>query len=301
MSSKVSDEQLQSLVNLVNNRLREFGPDTFPLLSWGVVRLIHNAVEEWMGFDLPDAGAPNAPDAYQEVTVMDGYHIGYHIGYEKGFEAGKLAVNVFSPQREAGEISDSSGEKHLVSQAIPTNGNGNGNGTEQTPWDKLMTDFDVSPLKEAGEGNVSGGETSKMDEAIDATPKAEPEPMPEPDDAPDGIESIFSEKPDAPPITHPQAPIGVPRLPRTLEEADALVGAGMGKEERAADLRNTIYALQEMAVDGVMPSAGAWNENRPKGMLTATGIMGRHNLTWTELGGYAKLAMKRAGRVAANE
>lgn len=56
--SNVTDERLQDLVCLVNNRLREFGPDTFPLLSWGVVRLMLGAVREW--------------DEAQDVQVVHG-------------------------------------------------------------------------------------------------------------------------------------------------------------------------------------------------------------------------------------
>lgn len=69
-----SDEQLQDLVNLCNNRLREFGPDTLPPLSWGMVRLLLGAVEEWQ--------------QAQDEDVLEEYANARLQAYEKGYDAG---------------------------------------------------------------------------------------------------------------------------------------------------------------------------------------------------------------------
>lgn len=86
----------------------------------------------------------------------------------------------------------------------------------------------------------------------------------------------------------------VPRRDKVLSEVDeaALSRTRMNKDELAADLRAVIYALQDMAIDGEMPSMNDWLLHRPEGMLTAQGIQKRHNLIWSELADYAKLKLK---------
>lgn len=89
-------------------------------------------------------------------------------------------------------------------------------------------------------------------------------------------------------------PVDVARInqPRTLAVADAetLKSARMGSEERAAQYREIIAALQDMAVRGQMPSQGTWNADKPAHLPTHGAILARYNLAnWAELAQRAKL------------
>ncbi len=135
------------------------------------------------------------------------------------------------------------------------------------------------------------------------------EQTPEPDDDPYGIRSMFSEKPDAPPIAPPQAPMGVlsPAAAatlgpehgmvtplkvtgRTLEEADrALMCVGLNSEEKSAILRDIIAELQMLSANGEMPTMAIWDERKPPSLPKAPTALLRYGLTWGKLAEYANL------------
>lgn len=77
------------------------------------------------------------------------------------------------------------------------------------------------------------------------------------------------------------------------EMAHELENLRMSADPKAALLRETIHELQVMSVDGAMPTMVEWDEKRPEGMVTAQGIIKRHDLTWGDLARYAKLELKR--------
>ena len=93
-----------------------------------------------------------------------------------------------------------------------------------------------------------------------------------------------------------RSPIG---RPRTLAEVDhelARVVARMGSDDKAAHLREVLAELQMMSADGTMPTMVEWDAKKPAGMLSSSGIIKRHELTWNQLAGYARLSANKGGR-----
>lgn len=95
----VTDERLQDLVRLVNNRLREFGPDVFPVLSWGVVRLMLGAVREW---DDEDSSAERAA-IEREQWQTDIHDTVFTEGWQAGRESirREMAIRAALPQPDS--------------------------------------------------------------------------------------------------------------------------------------------------------------------------------------------------------
>jgi hypothetical protein len=61
-------------------------------------------------------------------------------------------------------------------------------------------------------------------------------------------------------------------------------------------LRNTIYELEYMSKDGVMPGRDEWDKKRPANFLSSEALMARYDLSWDALAGYAKLSVVKRGR-----
>lgn len=68
--SNLTKEQLDHLTQSIDDRLDEF-PGHFDHIAPGVVRIAFDVIEEWLGLDLPDAGAwPQAADVIAgELTL----------------------------------------------------------------------------------------------------------------------------------------------------------------------------------------------------------------------------------------
>lgn len=271
--SHLTAEQVTELTRRINERLGEWD---FPRnhigivekLSRGVVRLAHDEILVW----LDEQRAENLRERLEPLAGQDIFaeRYGEPTGAPDNNEARKTAF--FGARLE---------EKHVEQ----LRGIADGIGADGNLSAAVRHVIDTAPVPEPVEpaaGNQNG-RADKSGEKEDKSPAGAEQP-------PESIRAVT--------------------LPRTLAEVDAeaaedaeevnraaISGLRMSKEERATDLRATIYALQEMAVDGVMPSMTDWYKNRPDGMLTAQGIMSRHNLGWAELAAYAKLkANKRGGQ-----
>lgn len=76
-----------------------------------------------------------------------------------------------------------------------------------------------------------------------------------------------------------------------LEPGEEVRSLRMTADEKAAQLREILYALQDMAVDGTMPSINDWNLNRPAHLPIWQTILNRWPAvrSWGEMAGRAKL------------
>lgn len=73
----------------------------------------------------------------------------------------------------------------------------------------------------------------------------------------------------------------------------------MTADEKAASLRSIIADLQDMAIDGQMPTVREWDANKDDEQPTASTIVARYDFSWRDLARYCRLAMTtNAGRKA---
>lgn len=316
--SSLSKEQLEELWELIGTRRAEFSVRGSPQfmfapLTHGEVRMIYDAIKEWEGED------GDASDYAMSYAMR--YHEGYLSGYEKGRESMRAELG---RQEHAGEWvgPQEQGQWLVPSPSFIID-------QDQLRADirelgKAYPSLEDEPNGEdiyAGVHPVAGGHQDLADMIADGTllgdaPEPPPviEPLPEPVAIPivaevptpaptNGNGHHATPSPAAVATLGPEHTVVTPlgtRRSGALSEVDeaALSRTRMSKDELSADLRMTIHALQDMAVDGEMPSMNDWLLNRPAGMMTAQGIQKRHNLVWSELAEYAKLKLKgkRGGR-----
>jgi hypothetical protein len=94
-----------------------------------------------------------------------------------------------------------------------------------------------------------------------------------------------------------EAPVAVSYArPPMKAAAKDTVSAQDSAAERADTLRNTIYELEYMSKDGVMPGRDEWDKKRPANFLSSEALMARYDLSWDALAGYAKLSVVKRGR-----
>lgn len=93
--SNLTNEQLDLLTNKANARLAEFGTLlALPKLAPGVVRIVHDVIDEWWN-DLdvePPAPKTDTVDNAVAARLADGIlQDAYHAGYSRGKAAAKPA------------------------------------------------------------------------------------------------------------------------------------------------------------------------------------------------------------------
>lgn len=297
----VTDERLQDLVCLINNRLREFGPDTFPIMSWGIVRLMLGAVREWEEREpvvWPNTLAPDDP-------LTDGFHIGYTLGRLKdkdepqtpGVEAIRTLIKggtltVPDPAITAGDyaefeavwpnIPDLQGEDIFAAEhgaptgqpepELVTGNNGTGDAPPMRSLEKHIAATKPTPL-------LSG----VRDVPIEPPPLLAPLPDPVrvPVLSPQAAATLGPEHTTLTPLR----PIGRDRAPdvaainrpRPLSEADA-------EAKRQAELAEIIAHLQSIAKGKRLPTMTDYHGTRPKHLPMWATMQSRHNLSsWQDL------------------
>lgn len=259
--SRLSSDELSDLTRLVNERLAEFGKLlVMPTLAPGVVRAMCDVLDEWEG----EQPLPPLPQPPEHDPVLDAYSI--------GFERGKLAAE---RKADDGESHDEAVAKFLNGESAPRIAP-----LPENPPPKV--EEKLTPVLEGNGYHPVAVAVEQEQPAPDASPKP----------------TLSTTKPRTLAEVDAEA-AGQKDAEKDEETAAAVTGLRMSKGERAADLRATIYALQDMSVDEVMPSMDEWYKLRPAGMLTAQGVMSRHNVTWSDLARYARLTPKSETKRAA--
>lgn len=276
-----TDERLQDLVCLVNNRLREFGPDAFPLLSWGIVRLMLGAVREWE----------------EKTTIKPAPLRGIDDGI---FAAGPLQI--FEWPGTGRLVPDGTDATNTGAPMLnSTNGTVLNDHTDyaalESAW-PTMPDLDGVDVFAAEHGPATGeaeptaqemGEDYGLDDDEPPAPVTHPAAVPA--NTPAAFKAELERMTDTldPALRHlyprPATRLGIDELPQ-LE----------------ADLKAVIAYIQEIAEDGVMPTILAYNATRPKGTLLAWSTIPKRYLiaSWRELADICGLRLKRKGSGAAD-
>lgn len=286
--SNLSKEQLTELTERVNERIAEWEfPRNFSgiieKLPPGVVRLVADAIEEWQcanPLPMAELSSPGIGD----TDMMDGYHIGWERGREAlreelkqvtfDAEQARFAVEVEKLRADIAEMG-----KHWPSLEDQPNG------------------ADVF----AGVHPVAGApEPVTPEVAVQSAPDVIA-PLPEPVVIPivtNGNGHHAEPSPAAVAALGPEHTVVTPivprRQPRTLAEVDADTSEDvktlrMGADERAAQLREIVGRLQDMADHGEMPSMAVWDERKPTHLPKADAITKRWDFSWGELAAYCHL------------
>lgn len=269
----LSKEQLEELTERVNARLAEFGERMFDPMSAGVVRIVVDVIEaHWDvdGVSVEVRAWPKPADLNIGDPLQDGYHIGYQTARRE-----MAAAN--GTENGPAVVTNSAPEPQMISR-MPV----------------VVSPMIHEPVLAfvRGEGRVDESqEADKSQKASIVVAGTTPEPTP---------------TPELPHAAITFKPVGAGR---TLVEVDAdtdasaeLAAAGatltggtavrarLTTEEKATQWREILAALQDMAVDGMMPTTAFWNEHKPAHLPVWQTISGRWYIdSWGELAARAKL------------
>lgn len=322
--SNLTAEQVRELTERINGRLAEFNTESAPIfdqVSAGVVRLVHDVIEEMWDVD----GVSVEVEIDPERHIDDDAYMGiWNAGYQRGREAMRAELGMLE---KAGGWVGQEPETILMSDF--------GGATLRVPSpptdpDQIRADIRdhtaYPSLDNAPNGKDVFAGVHPVAGVTEAEPLPLPEPMPLPEpvtfpagplgDYPPGDDPSYQATPVSriklrEPVTHgnghtelsPDAtatlgpehtvvtPI-VPRRPRTLAEADADARA---ERTRAKDVTRDelITELQRQAMAGTMPTQPAFDLAKPATWPMSQMLLKTLDTTWAELAEAAGLRQKR--------
>jgi len=285
--STLTNEQLDLLTERANSRLGEFGNLlALPKLAPGVVRIVHDVIDEWWNELDVDPPAPKSDDAGELLTIA------YGVGYERG----KAAANPPEPDTSR-LVTNSAPAPSLESSA-----------EFAAHWPELP---DLEGVDRFAEHPVTGMEKAVSEQAAAVLGPEHTVVAPLKSNGNGHAASDTPEpsrKTTKPAPTHPWVKASTldgrtpPRLPNpdvAREQLAEAVANGSGGEaalaigrpvsqadkqrvlraEREKELEEIIAALREMAVDGEMPSITTYNLEKPSHLPAWSNINYRHAIT----------------------
>lgn len=302
--SNLTKAELNEIRAIINDRLAEFECD-LPALTLGVTRVAYDVIDEWRATREQQTAASvvklngNGPiqHAYHAQRQQNGN--GYNPAPESPDDDGvQTLADVWPPMPDleggvdhfaeypvAGERSDKELQR-VVERTLTTALKTAIDAPALSPQksDEKLTRQEVEQTSEPtapAPTRVTDNHAVVIDHnGLSVVEINQPRTLAEAD----GINDAVDEQP-------------APEADADDDTAVVLAALRMGKDEKAAALRNTLIELQIMSNDGVtMPTMEEWDKKRPKGMPKAQAILKRHDLTWNELAIRARLKMKRAGR-----